>query len=439
MPLTSKLIPPIAFAEARELTAEELAAAPVRTPRPSRLEAPLKIKPSTAAEAAESIGLTTVGTLLQHLPRATGEARTIAELAIDETATVLVEVRSITSRPVRRRGMKPLVEATVTDGTGLMKATFFNQPWLSAQYPVGTRLMLAGKFQGGGRFRVNAHAKTDAVAAIEPGSGGSVAGQYPATKGISSTQLLALVQAHRAAIHDVTEPLPMALRRALNLPDRATALAAAHFGDHEGGRRRLAFDELLLDQIVQLRLRRERRADVHAAPLTDAPTLSRQWRDELLPFTPTGDQRTAMDEVDADLARPRPMQRLLMGEVGSGKTVVALHAMLRAIEHGGQAALMAPTETLAEQHFATIQSLMPGSIMRAALLTGSTTAARRREILGRLATGELTLVVGTHALIEDPVVFSTLTVAVVDEQHRFGVRQRAALDAKAPPGFVPHL
>jgi ATP-dependent DNA helicase RecG len=436
-------IPPIAFAESRELTADELAGAPVRTPRPSRLDAPLKIKPSTAADAAESIGLTTVGTLLEHLPRATGEARTIADLAIDETTTVLVEVRSITSRPVRRRGMKPLVEATVTDGTGIMKATFFNQPWLSAQYPPGTRLMLAGKFQGGGRFRVNSHARTDAVApGADGGNGGGVAGQYPATKGISSTQILALVGQHRGAIGDVVEPLPTALRRALNLPDRNTALAAAHFGDHEAGRRRLAFDELLLDQIVQLRLRRERRADLRAAPLTDVPTLTRQWRDELLPFTPTGDQLTAMDEVDADLARARPMQRLLMGEVGSGKTVVALHAMLRAVEHGGQAALMAPTEVLAEQHFATIQGLMPGSLISAALLTGSTTAARRREILGRLATGELALVVGTHALIEDPVVFSNLTVAVVDEQHRFGVRQRAALDAKAGHAgqdLVPHL
>jgi ATP-dependent DNA helicase RecG len=445
VPLQSKLIPPLAFGEARELTAEELAEARVRTPRPSRLDEPLKIRPSTAADAAESIGLTTVGTLLEHLPRATGEARTIAELMVDEVATVLVEVRSITSRPVRRRGMKPLVEATVSDGTGIMKATFFNQPWLSAQYPAGTRLMLAGKFQGPGRFRVNAHAKTDAVAAVgaDAGSGGGVAGQYPATKGISSTQLLALVQAHRTAVHDVVEPLPTALRRSLNLPDRPTAVAAAHFGDHEGGRRRLAFDELLLDQIVQLRLRRERRAGVRAAPLAEPPALSRQWRDELLPFTPTGDQLTAMGEVDADLARTRPMQRLLMGEVGSGKTVVALHAMLRAVEHGGQAALMAPTETLAEQHFATIQALMPGSLISAALLTGSTTVARRREILGRLETGELTLVVGTHALIEDPVVFSSLTVAVVDEQHRFGVRQRAALDAKAGhgshPPLVPHL
>jgi ATP-dependent DNA helicase RecG len=167
-----------------------------------------------------------------------------------------------------------------------------------------------------------------------------------------------------------------------------------------------------------------------------------QWRDELLPFTPTGDQVAAMADVDADLARERPMQRLLMGEVGSGKTVVALHAMLRAVEHGGQAALMAPTETLAEQHFATLQSLMGGwgqMLISAALLTGSTTTARRREILARLASGELKLVVGTHALIEDDVRFADLLVAVVDEQHRFGVRQRAALDAKARAGLVPHL
>ncbi|HEV7751175.1 MAG TPA: ATP-dependent DNA helicase RecG [Baekduia sp.] len=432
------LTPPLAFAEARELTAEELWSPPARTPRPSALQAPLNIKPPTAAAAAESIGIETVGDLLEHLPRATGEARTIAELAIDETATVIVEVKSITSRPVRRRGMKPLVEATVTDGTGSMKATFFNQPWLSAQYAPPTRLMLAGKYQSGNRFRVNAHAKTDAVTAV--GGEAGAAAQYPATKGISSTQLLALVQQHRRAVHDFTDPLPLSLRRRRQLPDRPTALAAAHFGpDHEAGRRRLAFDELLIDQIVQLRLRRERRADVRAAALAEPPSLSATWRDELLPFTPTGDQVRAMADVDRDLARERPMQRLLMGEVGSGKTVVALHAMLRAVEHGGQAALMAPTETLAEQHFATIQSLMPGSLISAALLTGSTSVVRRREILGRLSTGELTLVVGTHALIEDPVAFAHLTVAVVDEQHRFGVRQRAALDAKAPPGFVPHL
>jgi ATP-dependent DNA helicase RecG len=422
------------FASNDELDPEALADAPVRWPRPSRLARPVIWQPRTAAEAAETLKLTTVGALLAHLPRDSGEARTIAELERDETATVIVEVRSITSRPVRRRGMKPLVEAVVTDATGVMKATFFNQPWLKDQYRPGTRLMLAGKYQGANRFRVNTHARTDAVAAA-----GEAASQYPATKGITSTQILAAVREHRGAVHDEIEPLPAWLRVAEGLPDRPGAFAAAHFGDREGGRSRLAFDELLVDQIVQLRLRAERRATQSGSPLREEPTLSRVWRDTLLPFTSTGDQLTAMDEIDADLAAERPMQRLLMGEVGSGKTVVALHAMLRAVEHDQQAAMMAPTETLAEQHFATLQALMPGSLVPVALLTGSTPAARRADLLGKLRSGELKLIVGTHALIEPDVEFDRLAVAVVDEQHRFGVRQRAALDAKAPEGLAPHV
>jgi ATP-dependent DNA helicase RecG len=330
--------------------------------------------------------------------------------------------------------MRPLVEAVVGDGTGVMTATFFNQPWLANQYKPGTRLMLQGKYQGRNRFRVSTHARTEEVAAV-----GDAVAEYPATKGITSTQIMAKVREHRAAIADVVEPLPAAIRVAEKLPARPDALAAAHFADREAGRRRLAFDELLLDQIVQLRLRREHRGELRAAPLAEAPTVSREWREAQLPFTPTGDQRAAMAEVDADLAGERPMSRLLMGEVGSGKTVVALHAMLRAVEHGMQAALMAPTETLAEQHFATLQSLMPGGIVPAALLTGSTPGGRRADILGKLASGALPLIVGTHALIEDTVVFDRLAVAVVDEQHRFGVRQRAALDAKAPPGLAPHV
>jgi ATP-dependent DNA helicase RecG len=425
---------PTAFASTDELDAAALGGAPVRWPRPSRLEAPVAWKPRPAAEAAEALGLTTVGALLDHIPRDSGEARTIGELVPEETATVIVEVRSISSRPVRRRGMKPLVEAVVSDATGVMKATFFNQPWLKDQYKAGTRLMLAGKYQGANRFRVNSHARTDAVA-----GGAEAASQYPATKGITSTQILAAVREHRDAVADVVEPLPAALRVAERLPDRAAAFAAAHFGDREAGRARLAFDELLVDQVVQLRLRAERRTTQAAMPLREDATLSRVWRDTLLPFTPTGDQATAMDEIDADLAAERPMQRLLMGEVGSGKTVVALHAMLRAVEHDMQAAMMAPTETLAEQHFATLQALMPGSLVPVALLTGSTPAGRRADLLGKLRTGELKLIVGTHALIEEAVEFERLAVAVVDEQHRFGVRQRAALDAKAPAGLAPHV
>jgi ATP-dependent DNA helicase RecG len=165
--------------------------------------------------------------------------------------------------------------------------------------------------------------------------------------------------------------------------------------------------------------------------LGQPPSLSARWLDEMLPFVPTADQRRAFAEIDGDLERTTPMQRLLMGEVGSGKTVVALYALLRAVEHGLQGALMAPTEPLAEQHFATIQALMAGEAIPIGLLTGSTPARRRSDLLGKLESGELSLIVGTHALIEEPVRFRSLAVAVIDEQHRFGVRQRAALDAKA--------
>ena len=187
-------VPPRAFASTDELDAASLEAAPVRWPRPSVLRRPVDWSPAPAAEAAEALEITTVGALLEHLPRDTGEARTVGGLQLEETATVLVEVRSVRSRPVRRRGMRPLVEAVVGDGTGVMTATFFNQPWLATQYKPGTRLMLAGKYQGRNRFRVSHHARTEEVAAV----GDSVA-EYPATKGITSTQILAKVREHRAA------------------------------------------------------------------------------------------------------------------------------------------------------------------------------------------------------------------------------------------------
>jgi ATP-dependent DNA helicase RecG len=423
-----------AFAAADDLSREAMLEAAVRWPNPAAWHAELDVPGTKKAQAgAELLGLTTVGALLEHLPRGRQTARTVAALVAGETASVVVEVRSIRSRPVRRRGMRPLVEATVADETGLMGATFFNQPWLEKKYRPGTRLALTGKYEGRNRFRVQQHAPTNEAA----GTADDVA-VYPATEGITSTQILTLVREHIDTAFDTIEPLPGRLRAAQRLPDRAAALLAAHDGE-PGGRERLAFEELLLDQIVQLRLRAETRRALEATPLGEPATLSAAWLENELPFAPTDDQRNAMAEVDEDLARPRPMQRLLMGEVGSGKTVVALHAMLRAVEHGAQAALMAPTETLAEQHFATLQALMPGSLVPAALLTGSTTAARRRETLSRLATGELPLVVGTHALIEDTVGFHNLAVVVVDEQHRFGVDQRRALDAKAPEGLAPHV
>ena len=428
-----------AFATSRPLEPDEFETAPIRYPRPSELAKPLVLEGAKTRQAAQALGLNTVGDLLEHLPRDRREARAVAELMAGESATVVVTVRAISSRPVRRRGMRPLVEATVADSSGSVKATFFNQPWLVQRYPVGTRLMLHGKLQARNRFSVQAHARTT-EAVVEAGA----VAHYPATEGLSSTQIYALVREHAELIERVFEPLPVSLRSGERLPNRADALSAVHFptageGDADLGRRRLAFDELLLAQLALLRRRGTREQAV--GPVLDGEReLTARWLAEMLPFALTGDQERALEAIDADLARARPMQRLLMGEVGSGKTVVALYALLRAVEHGYQGALMAPTETLAEQHFQTIQSLLIGSEpVSAGLLTGSTPARRRADLLAKLATGELSMIVGTHALIEESVRFARLGVAVVDEQHRFGVRQRAALDAKGPDGERPHV
>ncbi|HUO72878.1 MAG TPA: ATP-dependent DNA helicase RecG [Solirubrobacteraceae bacterium] len=428
----------MAFGSSHPLEPDELEQAPVHTPRPSRLRRTLTLEGAKVQRAAETLGLRTVGDLLDHLPRDRREARAIAELTAGESATVLVEVRNISSRSVRRRGMRPLVEATVADATGVMKATFFNQPWLVNRYPPGTRLVLHGKYEARNRFSVQAHART-----AEAASSGDAVAHYPATEGLSSTQILALVRQHAGAIDDVLEPLPAHVRVREGLPNRAAAVRAAHFPeretDQELGRRRLAFDELLLVQLVLLRRRRARRAGRSAPVLDGERALTARWLSSMLPFPLTRDQQLALEQIDRDLAMPIPMQRLLMGEVGSGKTVVALYAMLRAVEHDLQAAMMAPTETLAEQHFATIQALLPGELVRAGLLTGSTPARRRADLLGKLESGELSVIVGTHALIEESVQFDRLGVAVVDEQHRFGVRQRAALDDKGMGANSPHM
>ncbi len=452
-----------AFAERRALSREEMFAAAVRWPRPERLLEPLALPAGKLADAMRTLGLTTVGELLEHLPRDSREARTVAALAPGEQATVAVQVRAIAARPVRRRGMRPLVQATVFDATGSMRATFFNQPWLVERYPPGTQLVLHGKADERGGFRVSHHAIGAQLALVSADAGVGVGGaadpqapraqgpavdadagpsaasvaHYAASEGVSSTQLLALLQGFRERLADVPEPLSAQARVAESLPDRASALAAMHFArgerDSQLGRERLAFEELLFTQLVFLRRRARRGALQTAHALADAPQMSARWLAGGLPFAPTGDQLRTIEEIDADLRGTRAMQRLLMGEVGSGKTVVALYAMLRGVEHGRQAALMAPTETLAEQHFATIQRLIGGEPIACALLTGSTAARRRADVLGKLASGELSLVVGTHALIEPDVAFASLAVAVVDEQHRFGVRQRAALHAKGAP------
>jgi len=388
------------------------------------------------------LGLETVGDLLEHLPRRhadRGEVRPIASLSHDEDATVEVEVRSITTRPSRNRRMRPRAEARVADESGPLVAVWFNQPWVADRISPGTRLLLRGRMKKRNQFWVTTYEQVDTAGAVHTVGVVSV---YPGTKGLGSDRIRELVRDQREHVHDVLEPLPSAIRATERLADRPAALAALHFpregheDDEDEARRRLAFEELLLLELA-LSGRRSARQEGRPAPELDTRgELVDPWRASL-PFEPTGDQHAAIEQIDADLARSEPMQRLLMGEVGSGKTVVALHAMLRAAENGAQAALMAPTETLAEQHLATLDRLL-GGLVPIALLTGSTPAARRREILGRLSSGELPLVVGTHALIEPAVEFRDLALCVIDEQHRFGVRQRAALDAKAPAGTAVH-
>jgi ATP-dependent DNA helicase RecG len=438
-----------AFASAEALGDTQLRDAPLRSlPRPSRLAEPLTIAPARAARAAAALGLETVEDLLEHLPfrhEDRREAADVASLVPGADATVVVEVKRIAARPTRRRRFS-LVEATVADASGPMKVVWFNQPWVVKRLPPGTWVVLHGRYEGRNSFRVSEYEVTAPGGAgpAELSSTGLVP-VYPATEGLPAIRLRELAWEHRGAQHDVVDPLPASILRSERLADRPAALAAVHYpeddDDAEVGRRRLAFEELMLTQLTLLRRRgaREEGLQAPALPPTSPgeavarPALVERWLADELPFEPTGDQRAAIETISNELAGERPMQRLLMGEVGSGKTVVALAAMLRAAEHGMQAALMAPTETLAEQHFATIQSLLGSEVVQAALLTGSTPAARRNEILGRLASGELAIVVGTHALIEEAVVFDRLAVAVIDEQHRFGVRQRAALDRKGAP------
>jgi ATP-dependent DNA helicase RecG len=408
-------------------------------PRPSVLDTPLEVKPVRAAKAAEALGLETVGDLLEHFPREHAdrrEARTIASLSAPEDVTVIAEVRRISSR--RARGRLTIQQATVVDETGPMKAVWFNQPWLVDRLPAGTRLVLHGRYGGAGRgLAVKEHeVAPDAAATHSTG----VVPVYRATENLPSTRIRELVWNARAAIREVVEPLPTWLRLVERLPDRAAAVDAIHFPADEDeepeARRRLAFEELFLLELSLAARKRARQSELRAPAVEGSGELVDPWL-ATLPFSLTGDQRAAIAAIDADLAIERPMQRLLMGEVGSGKTVVALQAMLRAVEANRQAVLMAPTETLAEQHMATLDRLL-GGLVPIALLTGSTPVARRRELLGRLASGELPLLVGTHALIEPAVEFRDLALVVVDEQHRFGVRQRAALEAKAREGTAPH-
>jgi ATP-dependent DNA helicase RecG len=397
-------------------------------PRPERLEATLDSFPGvgpTIAGRLRKLGLRTIRDLLEHRPRdyqrAVGESR-IADLFGEQEAVIVGEVRSVSLRRTRRR--LTVLKATVADESGSIPAVWFNQDWLAEKLVPGARVRLRGQLRRN-EFAVRSYDLDGATAT------GDLAPIYPAGEEITPPRIRALADRALALIGNVVDPLPAALCQAECLPRRADAFHALHrprtHHDAEYGRRRLAFDELLLLQLGLVRRNREREREV-AAALGDPGGLIDRYR-QALPFRLTPYQEGAIAELDHDLARDVPMQRLLQGDVGSGKTVVALYALLRAVEHGFQGALMAPTETLAEQHFLTLDDLCTRLGVRVGLLTSSAGKRARSEAQGA------DILVGTHALIEEGVDLDRLAVAVVDEQHRFGVEQRTALGR----GRSPHI
>jgi ATP-dependent DNA helicase RecG len=396
--------------------------------RPERLDAPLDTLPGVGPKIASRLrrlGLGSIRDLLEHRPRdyqrAVGESR-IADLFGEQEAVIVGEVQNVSLRRTRRR--LTVLKAVVADDSGSIPAVWFNQDWLADKLLPGTLVRLRGQLRRN-EFAVRSYDLNGAAATAD------LAPIYPAGEEITPPRMRALVTAALAFARDYLDFLPASLKAREALPTRADALVALHrprtVEEAESGRRRLAFDELLLLQLGLARRTREREREI--APALGAPgELIERYRD-VLPFELTPHQEQAIADLDRDLAREVPMQRLLQGDVGSGKTVVALYALLRGVEQGFQGALMAPTETLAEQHFLTLEELCRDLGVTVGLLTSSVGKRARDAAAGA------SILVGTHALIQEGVELDRLAVAVVDEQHRFGVEQRAAL----AEGRSPHV
>ena len=404
-------------------------------------------------------GYLTVGDLLHHYPRrylVRGELSNISELNEGDEVTILAEVFSATSRRLHARKGN-ILEVIVTDGSAKLSLTFFNQGWREKDLKVGKQGLFAGKVGVFNGKRQLAHPDyelipdgNDVDAAVE-GFAGKYLPMYPASAKMPSWKIAQCIELAIGALDDVPDYLPESIREKYGYPTLHQALVQLHnpadLDSAEKARQRLTFDEAFMLQLLLLTRRRElKNLDAVARPAISGGLLGAF--DQSLPFQLTAGQRTVAEEIAEDVAQPHPMHRLLQGEVGSGKTVVALRAMLSVIDTGGQAALLAPTEVLAAQHLRTIQKLLgplaQGGMLggsdiatQVALITGSQSAAARKEALALAASGAAGIVVGTHALLGESVAFKDLGLIVVDEQHRFGVEQRDALKSKATN--PPHL
>jgi len=430
------------------------------------LEEPLKkvLGPATAKVMAEHLGLHTVGDLLHHYPRRyeeRGQLTHLADLPMDEHVTVVAQVADArlhtfaSAKAPRGKGQR--LEVTITDGSGRLQLVFFGAGVHKPHKELlpGTRAMFAGKVSVFNRRVQLAHPayellRGDAEETVETWAGALIP-IYPATAKLESWKIGKALQTVLPSAQEAVDPLPDSLRAGRGLVGLPEALLKIHRphtkADVEDARARLKWDEAF---VLQVALARRRHADAQLPAVARRPKPDGLLTafDDRLPFTLTEGQQKVSAEIFTDLATEHPMHRLLQGEVGSGKTMVALRAMLAVVDAGGQAAMLAPTEVLAQQHHRSVTEMMgelaEGGMLGGAetatkvvLLTGSMGAAARRHALLDLATGEAGLVIGTHALIEDKVKFHDLGLVVVDEQHRFGVEQRDALRGKGKQ--PPHL
>ena len=390
------------------------------------------------AELLERLGIRTARDLLWHLPHRYVDASTVTPLVRAEIGQEVACIGRVVAKGVlpTRRGLR-IFHAVLRDDSGVLECVWPGQSFLDRTIAVGQTLLVSGpvRFYHGRQmapreFVILADAETEA----EPLAAGKVLPVYPATEGLSHKVIRSLVERHLDALIALSEDvLPEAVRRPLDLPTLPDALRAVHrpetAAEAELGRRRLAFDELLDLQLMLIRARAVAKRSRSGVAFVVRRDLTTRLR-ESLPWELTGDQQRSLREITADMVAPDRMHRLLMGDVGTGKTVVALFAMLLAVENDFQSALMAPTELLAEQHAATLERLLAPLDLRPELLLGRQTPIEKQAVRSRLAAGQARLAVGTHALMQESVSFHRLGLVVIDEQHRFGVEQRAALIGK---------
>ncbi len=404
---------------------------------PSGLDAPAQyitgVGPARAALLAR-LGLHTVRDVLFHRPRRYEDRSRLARIADLVPGQRQTTQGVVVALSERRRGTYQFI-AALSDDTGVLRAIWFGQRYLRRTIRRGMRLIVYGRVERAGGlqmvvddFEVLTGGEEDTLHT------GRIVPVHPATEGLSPRALRTIVDRALAQYGDrVPELLPPDVRRRHRLPDRRWALRSLHFpaslADAEAARARLAFDELLVLQVGVLMRRRALRAEDKGVRYPDPQALLDRFL-AALPFPLTGAQRRAVEEIAADMRQPAPMNRLLQGDVGSGKTVVAAAALWLCAAGGYQGALMAPTEILAEQHHRTLRTLLDPLGVRVVLVTGGGSARERAAVREALASGDAQVAVGTHALLEEGVVFARLALVVVDEQHKFGVAQRAALRRK---------